>query len=323
MPLDPKLLRADKACDFPIYVFPPDRDHFILFKAEHLPIRQDQLDLLTQEGRRPVFIPRKNSYELNQYLSENLIQLIEEPNMPLVEKTQKFHAMASTVMKSLFESPPDIKTFVKSAKNVSDSIAALIIAEPQAILQLNRLRSYDYYTYSHSMNVTVLSVGLFQEIHKEHGPEQIRDLTRGVLLHDIGKCDIPTELTNKPGPLSNAEWFIMRSHTVKGHERLLDDTDLSVDSRYVALYHHEALDGSGYPTGIKKEEIPLTSRICKVVDVYDALTSRRPYKDGMPPFDALQLMTKEMSNKVDLDILKEFILFLEKMGKLTVRRVRV
>ncbi len=321
IPLDTQYLVADKACGFPIYLFHPGRSRFVLFKSEGTKINQETLDILSKGGRRPVFVPRNNSYELNQYLSENLSKIVENPELEIEEKTQKFHTMALTVMQSLFESPPDMDTFLVTSKNVSDSIATLLTSEPQSFLLLNNLRSYDYYTYSHSMNVCVLSVGLFQEIQKKSTPEEIQDLSRGVLLHDIGKCDIPPELTNKKGPLNEAEWEIMRSHTTKGFERLLDDSDMTDETRHVALYHHEAVDGTGYPTGRKKETIPLTSRICKVVDVYDALTSRRSYKDGMTPFQALQIMTEEMKSKLDQGILKEFILFLQKMGKLRVRKV--
>ncbi|RJP20941.1 MAG: HD domain-containing protein [Candidatus Omnitrophota bacterium] len=318
--LDPAFLLADKVCGFPIYLYHPGRDRFVLFKSDGTKISQDTLEILSKGGRRPVFVPRANSYELNHYLSENLTKIVEDPNVQVEEKTQKFHTMAQMVMKSLFESPPDMDSFLVTSKNVSDSIAMLLTTEPQAILLLNNLRSYDYYTYSHSMNVCVLSVGLFQEIQKKCTPDHVRDLSRGVLLHDIGKCDIPTELTNKRGPLSEAEWEIMRSHTTKGFQRLMDDSEMTDDTRYVALYHHEAVDGSGYPTGKKNDQLPLTSRICKVVDVYDALTSKRSYKDGMTPFEALQIMTKEMKSKLDQDILKEFVLFLQKMGKLRVRR---
>ncbi len=320
IPLDPQYLKADKVCGFPIYLYHPGRNRFVLFKSGDSQINQETWDILSKGGRRPVFVPVNNSFKLNQYLSENLTQIVEDPQLPIEEKTQKFHTMAQVVMKSLFESPPDMNSFLVTAKNVSDSVANLITAEPQSIMLLNNLRSYDYYTYSHSMNVCVLSVGLFQEIQKEINPDRIQDLTRGVLLHDIGKCDIPNELTNKRGPLTESEWEIMRLHTVKGHERLQDDSQLTDDSRFVALYHHEALDGSGYPAGIKKEQIPLTSRICKVVDVYDALTSQRSYKDRIPPFEALKIIEKEMKCKVDRDILKEFVLFLQKMGKLRVRQ---
>ncbi len=317
IPLDLKYLKPEKATSFPIYVYHPARERFVLFKSANCAIKESQLAMLSRGGRKPVFVPKESSYELNQYLSEDLHNIVVDPQIPLQEKTEKFHNIANTVLKGLFEDPPNMKEFVRTAKNISDSVSKLILEDPASILQLSRLRSYDYYTYSHSMNVTVLSVGLYLDLMPSTTEEKMLDLSRGVLLHDVGKCDIPTNLTNKQGPLSEEEWEIMRSHTVKGYERLENDSSLSEDSRLIALYHHEALDGSGYPEQKRKDQIPFTSRICKVVDVYDALTSRRSYKDGMTPYEAISLMIHEMKDKVDHDILKAFVLFLRKMGKMS------
>ncbi|MEW6236797.1 MAG: HD-GYP domain-containing protein [Candidatus Omnitrophota bacterium] len=317
IPVDPGFLSVDKMASFPIYVYHPGRERFVLFKNEESAIKQEQLAMLSKGGRKPVFVPKTSSYELNEYLSQDLSAIVDDPNLPVKEKTQKFHAIASTVMQSLFDSPPDMKMFVATAKNISDSMARLVVGDSKSILELNLLRSYDYYTYSHSMNVCVLSLGLYMDLTPGAASADLHDLSRGLLLHDVGKCDIPNELTNKRGPLNKDEWEVMRSHPVKGFDRLEADDSLSSESRLISLHHHESADGSGYPAKMKHEQIPLTTRICKVVDVYDALTSRRSYKDGMPPFNALNLMMKEMKREFDQDILKAFILFLRKMGKLT------
>lgn len=320
IPIDAKYIETAGNCHFEVFIFNKDRQRFVLFKNEEAYLDSEKMLMLTKNGTQPVFIPSEYSYQLNEFLSENLAQVVNDPNLPLAEKTEKFHTMANTVMKNLFDSPPDMKTFVSTAKNVSDSISDLLVNGPESIAQLTALRSYDYYTYSHSMNVTVLSIGLFQEIVSKATEDKIKDLTRGVLLHDVGKCDVPTELTNKKGKLTDDEWMVMKAHTTKGYERLKEDHELSEDSRYVSLYHHEGYDGSGYPMGISGLSIPFTSRVCKVCDVYDALTSKRSYKSGMQAFEALQLMTGEMKNKFDPEILKVFILFLQKMGKLSVGR---
>ncbi len=317
IPIDTKYLESNQDCNFAIYIYNKDRNRFVLFKNEESHLDHERMMTLTKNGTQPVFVPKEFSYQLNEYLSENLDKIVNDPNMSLEEKTQTFHTMATSVMKNLFDSPPDMKAFVSTAKNVSDSISDLIVTGPESIAQLSALRSYDYYTYSHSLNVTVLSIGLYQELIPHVPQTHIKDLTRGVLLHDIGKCDVPTELTNKKGKLNDKEWKLMQSHTTHGFERLVEDHELTKDSRLVSLYHHEGFDGSGYPHGIGSEEIPFTSRVCKVCDVYDALTSKRSYKNGMNAFEALQLMTTEMKDKFDPEVLKHFILFMHKMGKLS------
>jgi len=318
--LNQKYLVPDRAAGFALFRYIPARKRFVLFKNEGEPIRADQLETLTHEGRQPVFVPVAHASALTFYLSENLVDLVNDPSIPIEVKVEEVNTLALAVMKNLFDTPPDMREFIATAANVSRSITILLLSQPVAMNLLNRLRSYDYYTYSHSLNVCVMGMGLFLRLHPRATPSQVEDLTRGLLLHDIGKCDIPRELTNKPGRLTEAEWQIMRSHPVKGYERLEHDETLSPDSHLIALYHHEAMDGSGYPEGIRRGSIPLTSRLCKVVDVYDALTSNRSYKQRMTPFDALVLMTRDMKTQIDQDLMKEFILFLDHMGKLTVRK---
>lgn len=315
VPLDPHLLDPLTVLDFSLYLFHPTQDRYVLYKSQHQPIGVERLRMLIQHKGRQVFIPVEENAALQRYLTQNLVSIVENPHIPLDEKTNRFHTLASSVMRSLFDSPPDMESFVATAKNVSDSIATLLITEPHAVIHLNQLRSYDYYTFSHSLNVTILTIGLYLDIHPGTPLEKIENLTRGVLLHDIGKCDIPNSILNKKGPLNEEEWIVMKSHTTQGYERLRTDSALTEDSRQVALLHHEALDGTGYPLGLQRNQIPLTSRICKVTDVYDALSSKRSYKNRLIPFDSLLLMTNEMKNKLDMEILHLFILYLNKMGK--------
>lgn len=322
IPLDPAQLNPDRACDFPLYLFHSGRNRYVLFKAQGDPIRCDQLELIAKSGCRFVFVPAEFGLQVQKFLSEGLDALVKNSSMPVEEKTNRFHSLASSVMHNLFDSQPDNREFVETARYVSDSLAVLMVEEPHSIWHLNQLRSYDYYTYSHSMNVCVLSLGLYRQLNSRLTTGQVQDFARGVLLHDIGKCDIPMELTNKRGPLTPSEWIVMRSHTTQGYERLACDTDLSDDARHISLLHHEAIDGSGYPTGKSKDSIPYTSRVCKVVDVFDALTSRRSYKGKMSTFDALRIMASDMKLKIDQELLREFVVFLDRMGKMNVRKVK-
>lgn len=314
--IETKHFKAGDATEFPLYIHNPSNNQFVLFKNENSQIRQAQLDQLHESGRLKLFVPKENAKQLAHFLSGNLSQIVDNPSLPVEEKTRQFHTLASTVMQDLFATSPDSPEFFSTAQNVSDSMANLISGEPKAIAELYRLRQYDYYTFSHSMNVCVFGIGLYQKIKSDIPLVRIQDLTRGLLLHDIGKCNIPSEIINKNGKLTEEEWTIMRSHPQIGYDLLAADEALSADSRSVALHHHEALDGSGYPSGLKGDQIPLTSRICKIVDVFDALTSKRSYKPAMPAFEALNLMIKKMMNQLDQAILQKLILFLHHIGQL-------
>lgn len=323
IPIDPQFLYPDKLTEFAIYVYIPEKNRYVLFKAEGDAIERHRLDALSDKGKKIVYVPKRYASRVTSHLSKNLAEIVHDSTLSVVEKANQFHLLASMVLKELFESPPDRKLFMESVAHVGNALSDLIVQDQGATRELNRLRSYDYKTYSHSLNVCVLSVGLYVDLFNDQPKERIRDLSRGLLLHDIGKLDIPPEITNKPGPLNRSEWELMKSHPIKGVERLSQDHPLSDDSMLITLYHHESIDGSGYPVGMKKERIPFTSRLCKVVDVFDALTSNRAYKDRIPPYQALSMMIKDMRHQVDQDLLRSFILFLEKMGKVETRKVNL
>lgn len=322
IPLDAVQIDSERINRLPLYIFYPIRKRMVLFKQAGEAVSRSQLDELMRGGCRTLYVPREYLNQTHEYITEKLFDVVADPSLSSDDKSRQFHSLADKVMKNLFEASADPETFVSTAKLVSDSLAHLIISEPDSVFLLSRLRAYDYATYSHSLNVCVLGVGLYRRLNPYTSDETVKDLTRGMLLHDIGKCDVPSELTNKRGPLSLEEWGIMQNHTVKGYERLAIDKQLSEDARTVALLHHEAMDGSGYPFGRTGDAIPYTSRICKVVDVYDALTSRRSYKDALPPYETLRLMINEMKEKMDQNILREFVIFMETMGKRNVRRAQ-
>ncbi len=316
IPLNPTLLHPLSSCPFPLFVQDAGKEQFVPFSDTNVEINHQHLQILTQQGKKPVYVPVAYSAQLNQMLTDNISSILEDDSLPPDVKTEQFYTLSTSVVKSLFDSPPDIETFIKTAKVVSDGLGDLLMTGHQTIRKLSELRSMDYYTFTHSLNVTAFTVGFYNDLYQNSKPEVIRDLTRGVLLHDIGKCDIPDSILNKKGKLTDEEWEIMKSHTTIGYEKLDSDEELSEDSRLVSLCHHEAFDGSGYPERIKGDTIPLTSRICKVCDVYDALTSKRAYKNEIKPFEALQMMKTKMVSHFDKDLLIQFIHFLRKVYQL-------
>ena len=132
-------------------------------------------------------------------------------------------------------------------------------------------------------------------------------LRKSIFLHDLGKCDVPNTLINKPTPLSESEWELMRNHPSRGNKLLSQANQLTKECGLIVMQHHEREDGSGYPFGKRGDEIHLYGRICTVADVYDALTSTRAYKKKLPPFEALKIMKDEMIHHFHQDIFNEFV----------------
>ncbi|MDQ7030637.1 MAG: HD domain-containing protein [Ardenticatenia bacterium] len=161
----------------------------------------------------------------------------------------------------------------------------------------------DRETEGHSVRVATLAVEIGTALGLDQG--QLEHLWRGGLLHDIGKIGVPDTILQKPAPLSPQEWEIMKQHPVWG-ARILKSVDFLVEAIPVVRYHHEAWDGSGYPEGLRRQEIPLLARIFMVADTYDAVTSDRPYRSRRSPEEALAVIREERGRRFDPEIVNVF-----------------
>ena len=155
------------------------------------------------------------------------------------------------------------------------------------LLGIMRLKTRDSYTYFHSVAVGTLMINFARELGL--AADEVRLMGLGGLFHDIGKIRIAKEVLNKPGRLTPAEWEEMRRHPEIGHALLLAD-NVPATALDVCLHHHEKVDGSGYPFGLVGNDISLAARMGAICDVYDALTSERPYKDASSPVAAVAAM---------------------------------
>ena len=171
---------------------------------------------------------------------------------------------------------------------VVNDVAASVFRNPGALVSVARLKTADDYTYMHSVAVCALMVALGREL----GFDEARCRAAGMagLLHDMGKAMMPLEVLNKPGRLTDAEYAVMKTHPERGWELLREGGGADEVALDVCLHHHEKVDGSGYPHGLKGGDISLVARMGAVCDVYDAITSNRPYKRGWDPAESLARM---------------------------------
>jgi len=164
-----------------------------------------------------------------------------------------------------------------------------------AVLALG-LKVKDRQTRGHNLRVARLCVHIGRQMSMS-APE-LRVLARAGLMHDIGKLGIPSEVLEKHSPLDESEWILMRMHPELGLT-LLDRAGQSTREMLAVLYHHERLDGSGYPYGLKAESIPIEARIVAVADTYDALTSDRPYRQACSQTEARRVLIAEAGSRLD------------------------
>jgi HD-GYP domain-containing protein (c-di-GMP phosphodiesterase class II) len=177
---------------------------------------------------------------------------------------------------------------VEHAVSLVEEITSSVMRNPSALIGLVRLKTKDDYTYMHSIAVCALMVSLA----RQHGfsDEQTRESGLAGLLHDVGKMAIPLEILNKPGKLTVEEFAVVQEHPVAGHRMLLEGGAAGEIALDVCLHHHEKMNGTGYPDRLAGDSISVFARMGAVCDVYDAITSNRPYKQGWCPSEALRNM---------------------------------
>jgi HD-GYP domain-containing protein (c-di-GMP phosphodiesterase class II) len=169
-----------------------------------------------------------------------------------------------------------------------DEITASVTANPGALISLARLKTKDDYSYMHSLAVCALMIALGRQLGMDTAACRAAGLAG--LLHDIGKAVMPLDVLNKPGRLTDAEFAVIRTHPERGHDLLVEGRGTSDEARLVCLLHHERMDGTGYPKRLKGDDVPLLARMGAVCDVYDAITSNRPYKSGWDPAESIARM---------------------------------
>ncbi|MBF0476292.1 MAG: HD-GYP domain-containing protein [Deltaproteobacteria bacterium] len=169
-----------------------------------------------------------------------------------------------------------------------DDLMNSVFRNRYASSTLIKLKTFDEYTYTHSVNVCVLSLTLGR--HLDFSPSLLKTLGIGAIFHDLGKTAVPQEILNKPGPLTEKEFEEIKKHSLLGAKILRNTVHISREIIECALYHHEKYNGLGYPKGLKADQIPFLAQVISLADVYDALTSRRVYRGKVAPHETLKIM---------------------------------
>lgn len=191
------------------------------------------------------------------------------------------------------------------AQSLVQEISDSITRNPGALISLARLKTADDYTYMHSVAVCALMVALARQLQLDD--EQARLAGMAGLLHDLGKATIPLEVLNKPGKLTDQEFAVVRSHSVKGFQMLKEGGDVPAAVLDACLHHHEKVDGSGYPRKLRGDSISVIARMTAICDVYDAVTSDRPYKRAWDPAESLRRMAGWTNDHFDARIFQAFV----------------
>ena len=192
----------------------------------------------------------------------------------------------------------------KAARALVDSLAQAVSANRTALIALTALKNYDNYTFTHMVNVSILTMSQARALGIEGST--LRELGLAALMHDIGKVRTPTEILNKPAKLTDDELQIMRMHVVDGAEILRRTKEMPAIAPVVAFEHHLRLDGSGYPFGVKRAGINVGTQLCSIADVYDAMRSQRAYQQAYPSDRILEVMKRNDGHEFDQHLVRRF-----------------
>ncbi len=261
--------------------------------------------VLLNKGNKELINYRKKLQKLGIsyiYVNDSLAEDIEINDVIRDDTRLKAQSVIQNVFSDLTF---DRKVNIKMVKDIVEEMLEEIFSNKNNIINMVKINSYDSYTFSHSVNVSVLALLMGKSL----GLDRIKmsKLGTGALLHDIGKVLIPEKILSKPGKLTDSEFEIIKEHPKLGFEHLQSEMELSPLSRSVVLSHHERIDSTGYPHGMEGEGIPIFPRIVAIADVFDALTSNRVYRTRWPVHRAVDYLMAKAGTKFDNELITKFL----------------
>jgi HD-GYP domain-containing protein (c-di-GMP phosphodiesterase class II) len=345
MAISPGAIIPGALPDFRIYVVTP-QGKYTLWALEGNSVSSEQLARLSESGTKEVFVDIEEQFKYEQYLETNLGDILGNESTADNQKAEIFSKVSTNVVKVAFETSYGLGTMGTAAIQRTQQLienALIFIREAKSLQALAKMIGHDYQTYEHATKVLWFTVAFLQlnpDILDQIDPgyQEVSDETRrinllkqcgvGALLHDIGKAFVSQEIITKSEPLSEVEWEIMKRHPLNGLAMLID-TDIPTFVKKAVLHHHEDFQGGGYPMSLEGTNITMLARVLRITDVFDAMTSRRPYKDPIPPMKAAQIMIGTPEDKkgknddpvqddrdlgmrrcFDIALLQKFIVFL-------------
>ena len=311
------MLRPVKAEELKIgmFILLGEQAHLLpLFEESFIITREEQIINIIDKGltlvnvdteKSEVDVPVPEDFDPLQLVSEELKATIEDEKSSPEKKAKAVYDHSITMMKNIIDHPTS-ENILRGKKIVGD-IVDVILHDNNLADALTQITSHDYYTYTHSVNVGMYGVLLAKTALGSDTDHNLKEMGAGFFLHDLGKCEVPSSIINKPGRLTDDEWDLMRMHPSTGERILRGTGHLTEECGIIVLQHHERDDGSGYPQGLSRDRIHIYAHICALADVYDALTSTRAYKKKLSTFEALRIMRDEMISHFNRDLFEKFV----------------
>ncbi len=301
-------LRINTTTNFDMYMKrlgSGQEERYVLYRKRSIPFTERIRNTLTAHGTEELCIDTSDRKEYQLYLEKNLDSIIADESVPLEEKSKIAYTCATGLVEDLLENPRSGE-HIQRSREIITNLTDYLLDESDAFFSLMTTASFDYYTYTHSVNVAVFGIALAHRLGS-YSRADINSMGSGLIVHDIGKSLLDKRILNKPGKLSQSEWAAMKEHPENGVNLLREAGHTNEETLIIVETHHEKLDGSGYPHGLKGDQIHPFARIAAIADIFDALTTKRSYKGAEKSFSALITMRDEMASGLDEDLFKEFV----------------
>lgn len=295
---------VDTLLDFDLYLLNNIVGKHVLYRSRNTEFQDETREVLMGNKVYHLFIKGEDKKQYDTYVEKNLSRIISSRSMPVDEKVRVIYDSATNLMEEVFIKPESDESMKRSRGFVKNTVR-FILKEKHCFYDIINLTSHDYYTYTHSINVCMYALTLAKAYGITSSLE-LGVLGTGAILHDVGKSKIPLEVLNKKGALDDDEWKLIQGHPLKG-EDILKEQNLDREILDIVRHHHEKLDGTGYPDRLSGEDINVLVRIVTIADIFDALNTKRSYKDAASTFNSIQIMINEFPGKLDQELLKVFI----------------
>jgi hypothetical protein len=252
---------------------------------------------LAERGVHQLFVPIAQHRAFQRVTVRRLVAAWEDPELHRDERVRVVRGCCGKMIEDLM-CFPHVPGIARTIGQIADRFGGWCVRDRDRFGELMDMGEHDFEAVTHMMNVGVGCGMLCVELLGPDAPT-LRDVLQGGLMHDIGKRDLPAELLQKEGKLTDEEWTRLRVHPVVGVDMLTRQRGVSQAAFDMTRDHHERLDGRGYPAGVKAAQIGPVARMCAVVDIYEAMASARPHRAGVPARRVLESMRAEVGTVID------------------------
>lgn len=298
-------LRLDTTIDFDLYI--QSGSDLTLYRSASEPFTEQTREKLIENGITTLFTPLSQRSIYQKYIEAHMAEIMKDVSIDGATKASLAYDTSQMLVRDVLAKPTLGENIQRSQNMVAASVD-FILNDKDAFANLLKVMSFDYQTYTHSVNVCTFSIALAKFIGID-GEEALNNLGVGALLHDVGKTKIPEEILNKKSALDDEEFELIKEHPIFGLE-ILRQTGLIHEDCYLPVgQHHEREDGSGYPYGLKSADIHEYSKIVGIADVFDAMTTQRSYRNAVETFPCLMVMYGD-KQMFDQRILEQFTILM-------------